>query len=232
MAGIAPVSAEVPTDELIMKATSDAASPYYYPSLMMRYRECKALDDDEYFYLYYGHAFQEKYTPLAADPAMDRVKEILARIKIDTPSVRDIDELIMAGSEAMDFDPFSPQLLNIMAYAYGTAGDADREKAYAAHLTGVLRAIARSGDGLKEKSAMHVLMFSHALDLIASKNWDCLKARIISREVEYVPFARKHGNVKGYYFDYSRIYRNKPEGYTFKRERTWQFNNLKPREYK
>ena len=38
--------------------------------------------------------------------------------------------------------------------------------------------------------------------------------------------------MKGYYFDYSRIYWNKPENYTFKRERTWQFNNLKPREYK
>ena len=33
--------------------------------------------------------------------------------------------------------------------------------------------------------------------------------------------------VKGYYFDYGRIYWKKPEqGY--KRERSWQFNNLKP----
>ena len=32
--------------------------------------------------------------------------------------------------------------------------------------------------------------------------------------------------------NFERIYRNKPEGYTYKRERTWQFNNLKPREYK
>lgn len=38
--------------------------------------------------------------------------------------------------------------------------------------------------------------------------------------------------VKGYYFDYSRIYWNKPEGYVFKRERTWQINNMKPRQYK
>ena len=36
----------------------------------------------------------------------------------------------------------------------------------------------------------------------------------------------------GLYFNFERIYRNKPEGYTYKRERTWQFNNLKPREYK
>ena len=38
--------------------------------------------------------------------------------------------------------------------------------------------------------------------------------------------------VRGYYFDYSRIYRNKPDEVTFQKKRTWQFNNLGPREYK
>ena len=37
---------------------------------------------------------------------------------------------------------------------------------------------------------------------------------------------------KGFYFDFSRVYWNKPEGYTYQRDRTWQFNNLKPRTYK
>mgnify|MGYP002511177245 CR=1 FL=1 len=38
--------------------------------------------------------------------------------------------------------------------------------------------------------------------------------------------------VKGYYFDYSRIYSRKPDNVSFKRDRTWQFNNLPPTEYK
>ena len=75
-------------------------------------------------------------------------------------------------------------------------------------------------------------MFSHGLDYIASKNINYLKGRIISRTVEFVPFDFPQNRVKGYYFDYSRVYWNKPGNYTFKRERTWQFNNLKPREYK
>ena len=58
------------------------------------------------------------------------------------------------------------------------------------------------------------------------------KGKIISRNVEFVPFDIPKGKLKGYYFDYSRVYWNKPEGYTFQRERTWQINNLKPREYK
>ncbi len=230
-----PVSAEqtrTPDNDEIFMRISESGSPYYYPNLMMRYRDGESLSADEYFYLYYGYAFQEGYKPLADNAAMTRVQNIMSRIAIDEPSVGDIDELIEACNAAMESDPFSPTLLNIMAYAYGTSGDKRREKAYYDHLNGILSTIGGSGTGIKEKSPMHIIMFSHGLDYIASKGWEYLKGRIISRNTEFVPFTRPHDKVKGYYFDYSRIYWNKPENYTFKRERTWQFNNLKPREYK
>jgi hypothetical protein len=58
----------------------------------------------------------------------------------------------------------------------------------------------------------------------------------VSRSVEYieleVPRRVPDGKIRGFYFDYSRIYRNKPEDVTFNKKRTWQFNNLGPREYK
>ena len=62
------------------------------------------------------------------------------------------------------------------------------------------------------------------------------KARIISRTVEFVPLTTPYTvegkKRRGFYFDFGRVYWNKPEGYTYKRDRTWQFNNLKPRTYK
>ena len=115
------------------------------------------MSDEEYHHLYYGYAYQATYRPLEVNPAMTRVQEIMARLSIDTPSVYDIDELIAAGIAAMEHDPFSPQLLNILAYAYGASGDKVREKAYADHLAGVLRAIERSGNGLKERTPMLLL---------------------------------------------------------------------------
>ena len=226
------MSAQTPINESILAKISDVNSHLYYPNLILRYKEGGAMSDEEYHHLYYGYAYQSTYRPLEVNPAMTRVQEIMARLSIDTPSVYDIDELIAAGIAAMEHDPFSPQLLNILAYAYGASGDKVREKAYADHLAGVLRTIERSGNGLKERTPMHIIMFSHGLDYIASKNINYLKGRIISRNVEFVPFDFPKNKVKGYYFDYSRIYWNKPENYTFKRERTWQFNNLKPREYK
>ncbi|MCH5329892.1 MAG: DUF4919 domain-containing protein [Alistipes sp.] len=223
----------VPDNDDIYGKTADASSPYYYPNLKLRFDEWSVpMADDELFYLYYGFAFSEHYRPLQSDPNYVRVMEIMSKIAIEEPLVSDIDELIMAGVKSLEHDPFSPQILNILAYAYGALGDTRREKAYFEKFNGIIRVIESSGDGLREKSPMHIIMFSHALDLIASRGWDYQKSRVISRNVEYVPFDVPHEKAKGFYFDFSRIYWNKPEGYTFKRERTWQFNNLKPREYK
>ena len=224
--------AQTPNNDLIFANINDANSPLYYPNLILRYKEGKSLSEQEYHHLYYGYAFQPSYKPLEVNSAMTRVQEIMARLSIDTPSVHDIDELIAAGIAAMEHDPFSPTLLNILTYAYGASGDRVRELAYSDHLNGILCCIEQSGDGLKEKSPMHIIMFSHGSDYIASKGINALKGRIISRTIEFVPFDFPKEKVKGYYFDYSRVYWNKPDNYTFKRERTWQFNNLKPREYK
>lgn len=224
--------AQVPDNDKIFLAINDSNSQYYYPNLMMRYNAGDVLTDEEYHHLYYGFAYQEAYRPLNDNAGMTKVQNIMARIAIDTPTVADIDELIAACSEAMELDPFSPKLLNIMAYAYGTAGDKEREKIYADHLAAVLKVIASSGTGLKEKEAMHIIMFSHGIDFIAAKGWSQLKGKIISRSVEFIPFAAPKNKVKGYYFDYSRVYWNKPDDYIFERDRTWQINNLKPRQYK
>ena len=228
----AVATAQVPDNDKIFAAINDSKSHYYYPNLMMRYQAGEPLTDEQYHYLYYGYAYQAAYRPLNDNPGMTKVQNIMARIAIDTPSIADIDELIAACSEAMEQDPFSPKLLNIMAYAYGTAGDRRREHMYADHLAAILRTIASSGSGAKEKEPMHIIFFSHGVDFIAAKGWNQRKGKIISRTVEFVPFDVPKDKLKGYYFDYSRVYWNKPENYTFKRERTWQFNNLKPQEYK
>lgn len=225
-------TAQVPNNDNIFAAINDSNSPYYYPNLMMRYLSGDTLTDQEYHHLYYGYAYQAAYRPLNDNPGMTKVQNIMARIAIETPSVIDIDQLIAACSEAMEYDPFSPKLLNIMAYAYGTAGDTVRENTYATHLQAILRTIAASGTGEKEKEPMHIIFFSHGVDFIAAKGWNQRKGKIISREVEFIPFEVPKNKVKGYFFDYSRVYWNKPDDYTFQRERTWQFNNLKPREYK
>ena len=157
----------------------------------------------------------------------------MSSVDVEMPSVAQLQSLIESGMEAMELDPFNPKVLNMLAFAYGALGDVQREQLYFDHLNGVLQTIESSGTGLKESSPWHILMFSHAYDLLASKGYQYGQSRIISRNVEYVPLTKVlKDRIKGFYFDYSRVYRNKPDEVVIKRDRTWQFNNLKPREYK
>ena len=224
----------IPDEDDIIHKTVSVSSPYYYTNLMLKYINGTApLSELEYYYLYYGYLYDENYRPFRENEALDRMLLIMASLNPDQPTVMQLESLIENGLAAMEIDPFSPKMLNMMAYAYGALGDKGREQLYFNHLNGILAAIESTGTGLKEEERWHVLMFSHAYDLLAAKGYSYNENRIISRDAMFVPIVqRPKERIKGFYFDYSRIYRNKPDEVTFKRDRTWQFNNLKPREYK
>ena len=224
----------VPDEDDILHKTLSVSSPYYYTNLMLKYRSgSEPLTADEYYYLYYGYLYDDGYRPFAQNRALDEMLLIMSGIDTRQPMVSQLEGLIERGVEALELDPFNPKVLNILAYAYGALDDPHREQLYYNHLNGVLATIESTGSGLKEASPWHVLMFSHAYDLLASKGYQYDQGKIISRTVEYVPVVkRKDEKTRGFYFDYSRVYRNKPDDVTIKRDRTWQFNNLKPREYK
>lgn len=233
-----PISAQqsvvVPTEEEILRNTLDISSPYYYTNLILKYRSgSENLTAEEYYYLYYGYYFSEDYRPFVENRAFDDLMDIMSGLNPDQPSIGILELIVERGVAALEADPFSPKVLNILAYAYGALGDSEREQLYFNHLNGILGAINSSGTGLKEESPKHILMFSHAYDLLASQGYTYHEARIISRTVEYIPLtAKSHDGTKGFYFDYSRIYSRKPDNVSFKRDRTWQFNNLPPTEYK
>lgn len=232
-----PLSAQevvVPTEDEILSKTLDTTSPYYFTNLMMKYRSgSEPLTAEEYYYLYYGYYYSDEYRPFVENRAFDAMMEVMSGLNPGQPTVGQLEILVERGAEALEVDPFSPKVLNIMAYAYGALEDSERELLYFNHLNGILGAIERSGTGLKEGAPWHILMFSHAYDLLASKGYLYNEARIISRSVEFVPLrAKSHDGIKGFYYDYSRIYSRKPDDLVIKKDRTWQFNNLPPTEYK
>ena len=228
--------AKLPDEDDIMRKTLDSSSPFYHPSLMMRYKNLEHLSEEEYHYLYYGFAYQDRYAPMATNPALENLLATMSTMEVDKATKKDAEYIISLCTEALDKDPFSPTILNLMVFAYGTMADKEKETAYYLQLQGILETIKSSGDGRSEKYPMHILMFSHAVDVVSSMGVASKRAEIVSRNVEYIPLVEPRkvpdGKIKGFYFDYSRIYRNKPEETTFKKKRTWQFNNLKPREYK
>ncbi|MBR7114948.1 MAG: DUF4919 domain-containing protein [Alistipes sp.] len=228
--------AKIPDDEDILRKIMDSSSPFYYTNLMMRYENLDKLSEEEYHYLYYGYAYHENYKPTATNKAVEDLYASMIGLNADRPDSKQIEYIISVCNEAMMVDPFSPTVLNMLVFAYGSRGDKVREEAYFYHLQGILETIKSSGDGRTEKYPMHIIMFSHAVDVVSSMGVSAKRPEIISRSVEYIPLEEPRrvpdGKIRGFYFDYSRIYRNKPEDVTFKKKRTWQFNNLGPREYK
>ena len=228
--------AKIPDEEDILRKIMDGSSPFFYGNLQMRYNNLEQLTDEEYHYLYYGYAYHENYKPTATNMAVTDLYASMVGLDIDNPDQRQVDYIISICNEAMLVDPFDPTTLNMLVFAYGARGDKAKEEAYFRHLQGVLGTIMSSGDGRSEKYPMHIIMFSHAVDVVASMGIEAKRAEIISRSVEYIPLVEPRkvpdGKIRGFYFDYSRIYRNKPDDVTFKKKRTWQFNNLGAREYK
>ena len=229
--------AKVPVEQDILDRITDQRSPYYYTKLMMRYKN-GALDltDDDYHYLYYGFAYQDAYKPLDSNVDKEEMLSLMMGLDPDKADRALLEQLLIRANAARMSDPFSPQILNVLTFANQMLGHDAEAQRWAAHLNGVIRTILSSGDGLTQKSPRHILMFDHALDVMAAEGLAAGQARVISRTVEFVPLLSTQviegKKRKGIYFNFERIYRNKPEDYTYTRERTWQFNNLKPREYK
>ena len=227
---------KIPDEEDIVRKIMDGSSPFYYTNLLMRYNNLEHMSEEEYHYLYYGFTYHENYKPMATNNAITDLYASMMTLNTDEPDREQMQYIISVCTEAMFADPFNPTVLNMMVFAHGALGDKVKEEAYYNHLQGVLNTIMTSGDGRTDKYPMHIIMFSHAVDVVSSMGVEPKRAEIISRNVEYIPLAEPRrvpdGKIKGFYFDYSRIYRNKPDDVTFKRERTWQFNNLGVREYK
>jgi hypothetical protein len=138
-------------------------------------------------------------------------------------------ELIAAALQVMERDPFSPKNLNLLAYAYGSLGDSENERKCFERMEGVLRTIERSGSGRRESSPMHILMFTHASDLLYAKGLSIKAREIVSRSCEYIFLSeREDDGTLGYYFDFSRIYMVRPDNTApaEPQQRGWTINNL------
>ncbi len=232
-----PTAVAAPVEEDVVAQTTNSASENYLPNLMLRFMEGDTLlTKQNYHYLYYGFAYSEDYKPLNSNPYMDKFLLLASSLDAENPDPITLRDIIMTGRDVLKYDPFSLKVWNMLAYSYGALGDKVRERDAYNKVERIIETIKASGDGLKERSPRHILMYDHALDVMAADNLLHGKALVISRTVEYVPFISPQivdgERVKGLYYDFGRIYWNKPDSVSYQRDRSWQFNNLKPREYK
>ncbi len=208
----APVKYPVkPDNEQILREIIDGNSKYYYPVLFARYKQGDTtITLEGYRHLYYGFPYQEDYAPLNANPALDKLR-VLIETAGEKPTNDQLLQQIDAAKEVMVRQPFSLSNINFLSYAYATIGDVANAKINAHRFKMVVEAIRSSGTGLTEKTPLHIIDFSDAIDLLDADGVKHRDARIVSRTVEYFDFIGQFYGTKGYYFDYSRVYWRKPD---------------------
>ncbi len=216
---------KVPDEEDILGMTLSTDSPYYYPAMMVRYLAGDlTLTPEHYYYLYYGYAYDEAYNGHAPLPGENTILEIFAHT--DRPSREEAEKIIEAGKENMLVDPFNPGNINMMTFAYNVLNDTVNEIISADRFRKVIGAIESSGTGLRENSPWHVLRFTHANDLIAAKGFRIANRQVRSSTVEYVQLDRNSSGVKGYFFDFGRVYWKPYDGERVKRKSKWMLNDI------
>ncbi len=214
----------VPDEDDILAKILDSESRYYYPSLMLRYiGGDTTLTYDDYYYLYYGYAYDENYKPLESPPAENPILEVFS--ETEHPDRLQAHRIIEAAKDNMLFDPFSPRNINYLTYAYGLIGDTVNERINADRFRKVIHTIRSSGTGLKEDSPWHILYWTHADDVLGSMGLDIENKQVRTRSVEYISLKKRDGKAKGYFFDFSRIYRKQPEKTPKRKRPNWMLND-------
>ena len=132
--------------------------------------------------------------------------------------------IIEAGRQNMTVDPFSPANINMMTFAYEMVGDSLNARRSAERFRGIVGAITRSGTGMREKSPWHILRFGHAEDIVADRGLEVVNRQVRSRDVEYIQVGRNDAGVKGYFFDFGRVYWRPYEGERVKKKSRWMIN--------
>lgn len=215
----------VPDNDKIFADIIDSNSRFYYPSLFLRFQQGDTeLTLEDYHYLYYGYAYSANYKPLEDIPEEANILMIMEKYR-GTPDYNAMFDIIYNALVVMEHDPFSPNNLNFLTFAYGAIGDTINERINHDRMTKVLRVIEASGTGLSQESPMHILRFAHASDWVSSKGLQIANRRVMTRAMEFITLSKREGDIWGYYFDFSRVYWNKPENQEQRRP-GWQINDV------
>lgn len=205
------IAVAAPDYPKIIAAVADVTSPYYYPKLMTRYEKGDTtLTLDDFRHLYYGYPEQRGYKPLLTSPYADSLE--MAFGKKTRPEANDYRRIVGFAREILKEEPFSMRDMNVLAFAYQMLDEPDKAAVQMFKIRGVLNAIRSTGTGLAEESPWYVIYMRDAQDVLNLIGAKFTKFIILTRTVEFAPvYNMPNKRNKGYYFDYSEVYKRRPD---------------------
>lgn len=201
----------IPNFEDIELQSNDPLSEFYFDQLMLRYsKNDSTLNLIDYYYLYYGSAFQASYNPLAVSPYADSLHTILASANLDKRKV------VFFIEKTLEVNPFSLRNLNALAYVQALSGDTLRAENQLRKVEMLAQTILLSGTGLTRDKAWFVAYKSDITDFLDLMNVKVSNVIPITIDIEFVskvlPVGAKQRaanspKIKGYYFNYQLVNR-------------------------
>ena len=195
----------------IAAEVSNPASSYYYPNLMGRYqRGDTTLTVTDFRYLYYGYPAQPEYKPLWTSPYADSLERAFGKkTRLEASDYRRIAGF---AHEILKDAPFSMRDLNVLAFAYQMLDEQEKAAVQMYKIRGITEAIRSTGTGLSEESPWYITYMNDAEDLLNLMGVRFTKFIVLSSTVEYAPaYNMPNKKNKGYYFDYSEVYKRRPD---------------------
>jgi hypothetical protein len=188
----------------------DNSSPFFYPRLFERYQDGDtSLTVQEFRYLYYGYTFQQKYIPYQVSRYQDKM---IAFMKKGTLTSKELSEFIKLSELNLIDLPYDIRTLNILAYSYKQKGDTSSYLRADYKKSGILKAIQSTGNGITEKSAFHIIDPAHEYDILKEFGLDYAGSNDMTTGLcDYLFVQANEQNIRGFYFNVSRILNVKAE---------------------
>jgi hypothetical protein len=193
-----------PDYDLIRKGIFDNNSPFFYPTLFDRYQNGDTtLTIEDFMYLYYGYTFQSRYIPYQESRYQDK---ILSYIKKGTLSSKELDEFIKIAELNLKDLPFDIRTLHILVFSYSQKKDSLMSAITSFKKEMLLKTILSTGDGKTERTAFHVIDPAHEFDILNEMGLKFAGTSNLTNALcDYLLVSPNEKNIRGYYFDISRI---------------------------
>lgn len=195
---------EKPDYNKIKKIIKDEQSEYYYPTIMKRFLDSDTtMTVQDYRVLYYGYIFHDNYSAYAHSFYTDSLNAVL---NSDSLMSKDYNNIIRFEKQILDESPFNLRDLNMLAYAYYMTGDTLLAFQTSNKIDMLTGAILSTGDGIKEKTAWHVISVGHEYDILNILGFQFAGNQSLTKKgYDYLEVSPNEYEMEGFYFDVNMI---------------------------
>ncbi len=188
-----------PNYQQIASNIASESSPYFYKTLMQRFKSGDTtMTIEEKRHLYYGYSFQKEYAPYSHSEYLDSIQAIMQK---GQNVISDLDDIIRYGDEVLKENPFDLRAISYQLFALEQQGDQEAFMPKLMQFRAVIEAMLSTGDGISKETAFHVIYTAHEYVLVDILGFAFGGTQSLIEHYDYLTLAENVAGLEGMYFD-------------------------------